>query len=73
MKRTLMACTALVLCLTGCAAFNKEVAPRVAQAVSVYCMEPAATRALIRAQVAELAKPNAIQVQCAADATGEQP
>jgi hypothetical protein len=67
MKRTLMTCTAIVLCLTGCAAFNKEVAPRVAQAVTVYCLEPQPTRQLIRAQVAELVKPNAIAVTCAGD------
>jgi hypothetical protein len=68
MKRTLIASACFVLCLTGCAAFNKEVAPRVAQAVTVYCLEPATTRALIRAQVAEMAKPNSIAVTCAADA-----
>lgn len=67
MKCSLMVCAAIVLCLTGCAVFNKEVAPRVAQAVTVYCLEPATTRALIRAQVAEMAKPNSIAVTCAAD------
>ena len=67
MKRTLSASACLALCLTGCASFNKEVAPRVAQAVTVYCLEPATTRALVRAQVAELVKPNAITVTCAAD------
>jgi hypothetical protein len=68
MKRSLIASACLVLCLTGCAAFNKEVAPRVAQAVTVYCLEPQPTRQLIRAQVAELVKPNAIAVTCASDA-----
>jgi hypothetical protein len=67
MKRTLMACTALILCLTGCASLNKNVAPRVAQAVTVYCLEPQATRQLIRAQVAEMVKPNTIAVTCEGD------
>lgn len=58
----------LSLCLfTGCAAFNKEVAPRVAQAVNIYCLEPQTTRALIRAQVAQMVQPNTITVQCAGD------
>lgn len=68
MKLTLALSAALVLCLTGCASMNKNVAPRVAQAVSVYCLEAPETRALIRAQVAQMAAPNAITVTCAGDA-----
>jgi hypothetical protein len=68
MKRTLIASAALVLCLTGCAAFNKEVAPRVAKAVNVYCLEPQASRQLIRSQVNAMVAPNTIRVDCAGDA-----
>jgi hypothetical protein len=67
-KRTLIASAAIVLCLTGCAAFNKEVAPRVAQAVNAYCLEPQESRALIRQQVNGLIAPNTIRVTCQGDA-----
>lgn len=67
MKRIQLASAALILCLTGCAAFNKEVAPRVAQAVNTYCLEPQESRAVIRAQVNSLITPNTIAVTCKGD------
>ncbi len=58
----------LSLCLlTGCAAFNKEVAPRVAKAVQVYCLETPETRALIRSQVNAMVAPATVRVTCAGD------
>jgi hypothetical protein len=57
----------LLALLTGCAAFNKEVAPRVAKAVNHYCLEPLATRQLIRGQVNAMVAPNAVKVTCAGD------
>jgi hypothetical protein len=53
--------------LTGCAALNKEVAPRVAKAVNHYCLEPLPTRQLIRGQVNAMVAPNAVKVTCAGD------
>ena len=67
MKRTLIASAVLIATLPGCAAFNKEVAPRVAQAVNTYCLEPQESRALIRAQVNGLISPNTIRVTCQGD------
>jgi hypothetical protein len=58
----------LLVSLTGCAAFNKEVAPRVAQAVNTYCLEPQESRSLIRQQVNTLIAPNQIRVTCQGDA-----
>lgn len=67
MKAILAIASFAVLCLTGCAAFNKEVAPRVAQAVNTYCIEPQESRALIRQQVNALIAPNQIKVTCQGD------
>jgi hypothetical protein len=67
MKARLAVALGLCAVLSACGPMNAKVAPRVAQAVSVYCLEAPETRALIRAQVAAMAAPNAIQVTCAAD------
>ena len=53
--------------LTGCAAFNKNVAPKIADGVKHYCVEPQATRAVIRAEVNAMIAPNTIKVECAGD------
>jgi hypothetical protein len=42
MKHILLASVALCAALSGCAVLNQEVAPRVAKAVAVYCLEPQA-------------------------------
>lgn len=68
MKHFLAVPAFIAIFLTGCAAFNKEVAPRVAQAVNTYCIEPQESRALIRQQVNALITPNQIRVTCSGDA-----
>jgi hypothetical protein len=67
MKARIAVAGALCAVLSACASVNERIAPRVAQAVSVYCLEAPETRALIRAQVAAMAAPNSIRVDCAAD------
>lgn len=62
----LMLVIALVL-LSGCAAFTKEVAPRIADGVKRYCAEPLAERQLIRSQVNGLLDGNTIKVTCVGD------
>ena len=67
MKAIQIVSATLVLCLTGCATINKDVAPRVAQAVVAYCATPQSERLLIRESVNSRISPNAIQVTCAGD------
>jgi hypothetical protein len=67
MKHILLASVALCAALSGCAVLNQEVAPRVAKAVNVYCLEPQASRQLIRAQVNQMVAPNQIRVDCSGD------
>lgn len=67
MKPILSLSAALVLCLTGCAAYNVKVAPRIAQGVTLYCSEPLAERQLIRSQVNAQIAPATIKVTCAGD------
>lgn len=67
MKRTLIASVGLIAALTDCATVTTEVAPRVAQAVKVYCSEPLAERQLIRSQVNGLVAPATVRVTCPGD------
>jgi hypothetical protein len=67
MKLALALSAAILLCLTGCAVLNAEVAPRVAKTVNVYCLEPQASRLLIRQQVNALIEPNSIAITCGDD------
>jgi len=57
----------ILFVLTGCAAFNQDVAPRIADGVKHYCIEPQATRAAIRTEVNAMIAPNTIRVDCAGD------
>lgn len=68
MKRTLILSAGLAICLTGCSTLSGEVAPRVAKAVQVYCIETPESRALIRSQVNAMIAPNTIRVTCEGDA-----
>lgn len=63
--KVVLAC--LVLSLVGCAAYTKDVAPRIAQGVKVYCTEPLAERQLIRQEVNSQITPAAIKVTCPGD------
>jgi hypothetical protein len=67
MKARLAVALALCAAISACGSMRTKLAPRVAQAVSVYCLEAPETRALIREQVATMAAPNSIRVECAAD------
>lgn len=67
MKPILSLSAALVLCLTGCATLDKDVAPKVAAAVMTYCATPQAERMLIRQSVNQRITPNQIQVTCLGD------
>jgi len=57
----------LLTVMAGCAAFNTNVAPKIADGVKHYCVEPQANRALIRAEVNAMIAPNTIKVECAGD------
>jgi response regulator RpfG family c-di-GMP phosphodiesterase len=67
MKRLLIASTALVITLTGCANYTEKVAPRIAQGVRTYCTEPLSERQLIRSQVNSQIAPARIKVTCPGD------
>lgn len=56
------------LLLSGCAAFETEVAPKVAKAVNTYCEQPQSERMLLRERVNGLIAPNSIKVTCQGDA-----
>lgn len=64
---TVMTGIALMMLLSGCTAFSRNVAPAVAKAVTRYCAEPVDERMAIRNQVKTLTAPNSIQVNCASD------
>lgn len=68
MKRTLIASVAIAVSLAGCATVSTEVAPRVAKAVQIYCVEAPESRALIRSQVNSMIAPATIRVTCPGDA-----
>lgn len=67
MKPIQIASAALMLCLTGCATLDKDVAPKVAAAVMTYCATPQAERLLIRQNVNQRIMPNSIAVTCVGD------
>jgi hypothetical protein len=68
MKKIALALSAsAALSLTGCSILNQEVAPRVAKAVAVYCLETPEARTLIRAQVNAMTAPNTVRVTCEGD------
>lgn len=51
----------------GCKTLNTEIAPRAAQAINAYCVNPLADRQLIRAQVNQLIAPNQVKITCQGD------
>jgi predicted short-subunit dehydrogenase-like oxidoreductase (DUF2520 family) len=63
--KLLSAC--LILCLTGCATLDKDVAPKAAAAVMTYCATPQAERLLIRESVNSRITPNSIVIHCQGD------
>jgi hypothetical protein len=56
-----------LMLMSGCAAFNKNVAPKIADGIKQYCVEPQATRLAIRSEVNALITPNSIKVECVGD------
>lgn len=65
MKSTALAL--VVLCLTGCAMLDRDVAPKAAAAVMTYCATPQAERMLIRENVNSRITPNSIAIHCQGD------
>ena len=63
--KILSAC--LILCLTGCATLDKDVAPKAAAAVMTYCATPQSERLLIRESVNSRITPNSIVIHCQGD------
>lgn len=53
--------------LSGCATVTEKIGPRAAQAIMAYCLEPAETRSLVRAQVNALIAPNEVKITCVGD------
>jgi hypothetical protein len=56
-----------ILFLSGCSIIAPKVGPQVAKAVNRYCVEPYATRSVLRAQVNEMVFPHEIKVTCEGD------
>jgi hypothetical protein len=57
----------LAMSITGCTTLESRVGPKLSKAISDYCMQPQANRALLRQEVNGLIKPNSAQINCAAD------
>lgn len=55
------------LTLGGCSEINKNIAPKAAQVINTYCLEDQSVRLVVRQQVNELIKPNAVRIDCAGD------
>ena len=72
MRKTILLLAAalpLAVLTTGCSILQEEVAPKIADAVRVYCKEPAAARDVIRATVNAELEPDghSVRVTCAGD------
>lgn len=63
--------TFLALCavLGGCQSklVREEIAPRAAQAIMTYCMQPQEVRLVVREQTNTLIAPNKVRIDCLGD------
>jgi hypothetical protein len=66
--KTILLLGLLALCASCTSSLvTGKIAPKAAQVITAYCLEPQSTRLLVREQVNSLITPNAVRIDCAGD------